>query len=44
MTYIYRNGNLHAIVDSEEAAQEALALLRDCYHADKWEIKKEKEK
>ena len=36
MIYIYRNGELHAIVDDEKKAEEALAALRECYPADRW--------
>ncbi len=36
MTYIYRNGELHAIVDDQKKAEEALTALRECYPNEKW--------
>mgnify|MGYP001568503983 CR=1 FL=1 len=38
MTYIYRNGELHAIVDDQNKAEEALAALRECYPQEKWTL------
>ncbi len=36
MTYIYRNGELHAIVDDDSKAEEALATLQECYPDEIW--------
>jgi len=37
---IYRNKHLHCIINASAEAAATLALLKDCYPLDKWEMLK----